>query len=178
MADKAQDEAEKAALNPSSGEDAAFKEKLVVRGGIWQTGKNCVSYFSTLSIFTITTLLMIPGLTLACYHQRAQRKRNSRLRHQTEPADSESSDDDHDMPPRGVPQYGVPQYGVLTYPHPGMQNQGYYGHGYGAQMPMPMPMSDPMQNRMYQPHSGKRKNKGKREQGRDGESQQLRGFDV
>lgn len=81
-----------------------------------------------------------------------------------EPADSECSDDGYDMPPRGAPQYGVP-----IYPHPGMQNQGYYGHGYGAQMPMPMsmPMFDPMQDRMYHPQSGERKNKGKREQGRD-----------
>ncbi|KAF7898478.1 hypothetical protein EAF00_004924 [Botryotinia globosa] len=81
-----------------------------------------------------------------------------------EPADSESSDDGYDMPPRGAPQYGVP-----TYPHPGMQNQGYYGHGYGAQMPMsmPLPMFDAMQDRMYQPQSGERKKRGKREQGRD-----------
>ncbi|TGO61207.1 hypothetical protein BCON_0029g00500 [Botryotinia convoluta] len=74
MADKAQDEAEKAALNPSPGEGSALKEKVVVRRGMpgfWQTGKNCVSYFSTLSVFTITTLLLIPGLALACYHQRA-----------------------------------------------------------------------------------------------------------
>lgn len=72
MADKAQDEAERVALNPSSGEGATPKEN--VRGGkpgIWQSGKNCLSYFSTLSVFTITTLLMIPGLALACYHQRA-----------------------------------------------------------------------------------------------------------
>ncbi|KAF7908411.1 uncharacterized protein EAF01_004166 [Botrytis porri] len=410
MTDKAQDEAEKAALNPSSGEDAALKEKLVVRGGIWQTGKNCVSYFSTLSIFTITTLLMIPGLALACYHQKALQlltlttastapgkvsgglntTNGSRdnltykiylwyycvsgvatgsgnlvnitdschqsrqaltyhilpslnstftpplpgydvsgpimainvlfqnyaypafasyvaaiflliifaslfnwwfgatatphkktlmlvlsiftgcfatlaalqtyLCHQTiyiinqtmehskstlqisitpgilylliihlfwiilllnvliipittcikrrrakrqlqaldadaqelkereplegdtkvcispaEPGDSESSDDDHNMSPRGVPQYampqyGIPQYAVPTYPHPGMQNQGYYGHGYGAQMPMLMPISDPMQNSAYQAQSGKRKNKGKREQERDVEN--------
>ncbi|THV48406.1 hypothetical protein BGAL_0250g00050 [Botrytis galanthina] len=398
MADKAQDEAERVALNPSSGEGATPKEN--VRGGkpgIWQSGKNCLSYFSTLSVFTITTLLMIPGLALACYHQRAlqlltltttstspgkitgglnatngsgdnltykiylwyycisgvsarygnlvnitdrchqsrqaltyhilptlnstftpplpgydasgpiiainnlfqnyaypafasyvaaiflliifaslfnwwfgatatphkktlilalsiftgcfatlaafqtylcyqttyilsrimehskstlnisitpgflyliiihlfwiilllnviiipistcikrrrakrqlqaleadahELKENETLNGDTkvcstpaEPADSECSDDGYDMPPRGAPQYGVP-----IYPHPGMQNQGYYGHGYGAQMPMPMPMFNPMQDRMYQPHSGERKNKGKREQGRD-----------
>ncbi|KAF7889683.1 uncharacterized protein EAF02_002098 [Botrytis sinoallii] len=397
MADKAQDEAEGVALNPSSGEGAAPKEN--VRGGkpgIWQSGKNCVSYFSTLSVFTITTLLMIPGLALACYHQRAlqlltltttstpgkisgglnatngggdnlthkiylwyycisgvaagagnlvnitdschqsrqaltyhilpslnstfkpplpgydasgpimaindliqnyaypafasyvaaiflliifssffiwwfgatatphketlmlvlsiftgcfatlaalqtylcyqtiyilnrtmehskstlnisitpgfsyliiihlfwiilllnifiipistcikrrrakrqlkaletdahELKENETLNGNTkvcstpdEPADSESSDDDYNMPPRGAPQYGVP-----TYPHPGMQDQGYYGHGYGAQMPMPMSLSDPMQDSMYPPQSAKRKNKEKREQERD-----------
>lgn len=74
MVDKAQDEAEKAALNPSPEEGAASKGKGVERRGMpgtWKSGRNCVSYFASLSIFTITTLLMIPGLALACYHQRA-----------------------------------------------------------------------------------------------------------
>ncbi|EMR80463.1 hypothetical protein BcDW1_10972 [Botrytis cinerea BcDW1] len=403
MVDKAQDEAEKAALNPSPEEGAVPKEKVVERRGmpgIWKSGRNCVSYFASLSIFTITTLLMIPGLALACYHQRAlqlltlttistapgktigglnatngsgdnltykiylwyycilgvaagtgnfvtitdichqsrqaltyhilpslnstfipplpgydasgpimtinglfqnyaypafasyvaaiflliifasffnlwfgatatphkkilmlvlsiftgcfatlaalqtylcyqtvyvlnqimkyskstlkisvtpgflyliiihlfwiilllnvliipittctKRRRAKRQLQALEAdaqelkeketlggdtnvrsspaksADSDSSDDDHDMSPRGVPQYGMPPYGMSAYPHPGMQNEGYYGHGYG----MPMPM---------QPQSGERKNKGKREQGRDSERRQLRESDV
>ncbi|TEY74678.1 hypothetical protein BOTCAL_0071g00120 [Botryotinia calthae] len=399
MVDKAQDEAEKAALNPSPDEGAVPKEKVAVRGGmsrIWKSGRNCVSYFASLSIFTITTLLMIPGLALACYHQRAlqlltltttstalgkasgglntpngsgdnltykiylwyycvsgvtagtgnfvnitdschqsrqaltyhilpslnstfmpplpgydasdpimtinglfqnyaypafasyvaaiflliifasffnlwfgatatphkktlmlvlsiftgcfatlaalqtylcyqtiyilnqimkyskstlkisitpgilylltihlfwiilllnvliilittcikrrrakrqlqalevdaqELKENETLEGDTKvcsspakPADSESSDDDYDMSPRGVPQYGM-----SAYPHPGMQNEGYDGHGYNMPMSMPMPMTDPMQ-----PQSEERKHKGKREQGSDGERQ-------
>ncbi|KAM0133171.1 hypothetical protein ACHAP3_006100 [Botrytis cinerea] len=348
MVDKAQDEAEKAALNPSPEEGAVPKEKVVERRGmpgIWKSGRNCVSYFASLSIFTITTLLMIPGLAFACYHQRAlqlltlttistapaltyhilpslnstfipplpgydasgpimtinglfqnyaypafasyvaaiflliifasffnlwfgatatphkkilmlvlsiftgcfatlaalqtylcyqtvyvlnqimkyskstlkisvtpgflyliiihlfwiillfnvliipittctKRRRAKRQLQALEAdaqelkeketlggdtnvrsspaksADSDSSDDDHDMSPRGVPPYGM-----SAYPHPGMQNEGYYGHGYD----MPMPM---------QPQSGERKNKGKREQGRDSERRQLRESDV
>ncbi|KAF7870459.1 hypothetical protein EAF04_004203 [Stromatinia cepivora] len=38
---------------------------------IWYEAKNCVSYFCTLSAFTLTTLLLVPGLVFACYHQGA-----------------------------------------------------------------------------------------------------------
>lgn len=80
----AQEHAEREGLNPledvpsspgkSTDSKNKFNVKVVARGGlsrIWSEAKQCAIYFTTLSAFAITPLLLIPGLIIACYHQSA-----------------------------------------------------------------------------------------------------------